>query len=465
MCGVITDFTSIFTVRRIILKTQEKLNIFTSTPHSDSLVDNLVRVALDIGEGLLKSGAEIHRVEDAIEHICKAYGAAHVEVFSIQSLIVTSVRMPDGTYSSQSRRITNISNQLSSLEYYNTLSRDICRDTPDFDEIDRRIFEIKHKRKSPYWLIVIGFICAASGFAIFFGGSWRDGIAAAIIGLVMAFIDRIEAKFFTPITKTLLIAFIAGILSCLTVMAGIGENVDKIAIGTIMILIPGLALGNSMRDLLSGDTLAGILRAVQSCIIAIIIAIGYSLAILLLEEPFTTYFGSTPPEFHPITTFILGSISSIIGTIGFALIFKISLKKLPIVAIGGLFTYIFYELTNHLIIDIFSKNSFFNSLGCLFATIVASIFMALFSEICARRFRAPAVVFLFPCAIPIVPGSALYYSMYYLLKNDPLQLIHYISITGQVILGIALGLSVASVIWGIVSTIVRKASSKSNSKK
>ena len=62
------------------MQTDQNVNILTSTPHSDSDVDNIVRIALDIGEGLLKSGAEIHRVEDAIDHICKAYGAAHVEV-------------------------------------------------------------------------------------------------------------------------------------------------------------------------------------------------------------------------------------------------------------------------------------------------------------------------------------------------------------------------------------------------
>ena len=120
------------------MKSQEKLNILHTTTHSEnssSTVDNIVRIALDIGEGLLKSGAEIHRVEDAIQHICKAYGAAHIEVFSIQSLIVTAVRMPDGSYSSQSRRITSISNHLRCLEYYNRLSRDICKNTPDFDEV------------------------------------------------------------------------------------------------------------------------------------------------------------------------------------------------------------------------------------------------------------------------------------------------------------------------------------------
>ena len=428
------------------MKPQEKLNIFTSTPHSDSWVDNLARVALDIGEGLLKSGAEIHRVEDAIEHICKAYGAAHVEVFSIQSLIVTAVRMPDGSYTSQSRRITDISNHLRCLEYYNRLSRDICKNTPDFDEIDKRIFEIKQKRKYPFWITAIGFIFAASGFAVFFGGSLRDGLAAALVGFIMALLDRINVKFMTPVTKTLLISFTAGICSCLSVMIGIGQHVDMIAIGTIMILIPGLALGNSMRDLLSGDTLAGILKAVQSCIIAVIIAIGYSISILLLKNHYTEV---APAIFSQWAKWGLGLLSAIIGTVGFALIFKISLKKLPIVGIGGAFTYIFYEL----IILISPENH-------LLAAFASSLFMAIFSEICARAFRAPTVVFLFPCAIPIVPGSALYYSMYHLLNGNSATSLTYLSTTGQVILGIALGLSVATMLWGTVNYTIKQISKR-----
>ena len=442
-----------FKLRRTVLKTDQQLNIFTSTPHADSEVDNLVRIALDIGEGLLKSGAEIHRVEDAIEHICKAYGAAHVEVFSIQSLIVTAVRMPDGSYSSQSRRITNISNHLRCLEHYNRLSRDICKNTPDFSEVDKRIYEIKQKRNYLFSLIVIGYAFAAGAFAVFFGGSLRDGLAAALIGIIMSLLDRLNARFFNPVTKTLLVAFTAGILSYLTVLAHIGEHTDMIAIGTIMILIPGLSLGNSMRDLLSGDTLAGILRAVQSCIIAVIIAIGYSISIVLLESHLPTI----PPEtMSQWKIWLFQGISSFIGTVGFAIIFKISLKKLPIVAIGGLVTYIFYAFAFFLVKDA--------ELNEFFATFVASLFMALFSEICARVIRAPAVVFLFPCAIPIVPGGALYRSMYNLLTGNNAEFIRNLSITGQVILGIALGLSVASMIWGVVSIIIHKTTVKKNKK-
>jgi uncharacterized membrane protein YjjP (DUF1212 family) len=61
----------------------------------------LLCLALDIGEGILKSGGEISRVEDTVSRICRAYGAIHVEVFAIPSVIIASIRMEDGEYSAQ----------------------------------------------------------------------------------------------------------------------------------------------------------------------------------------------------------------------------------------------------------------------------------------------------------------------------------------------------------------------------
>ena len=170
----------------------DEASLITSTACSDSFADNTLRIALDIGEGLLRSGAEVRRVEYAIEKICHAYGAAHVEVFSINSLIIASVRMPDGSYSSQSRRILNVSNHLLCLERYNSLSRRICAETPDFDEIDDAIREIKKKAKYPFWLILIGNIIAASAFAILFGGSLRDALATGIVAIFIALLFQLE---------------------------------------------------------------------------------------------------------------------------------------------------------------------------------------------------------------------------------------------------------------------------------
>ena len=250
-------------------------------PFAISSADNILRIALDIGEGLLLCGADVHRVEVAIEKICRTYGAAHIDVFTIHSLILAAVYMPDGSHSTQSRRIFDYTNNLSKMERYNALSREICAKAPPIDEVDERIREIKKGAAYPRFLPILGCILAAGSFAVFFGGTIRDGIAAGIVGFIIWALDALRFDYFNKMPKTMLISFIAGLASCLTVHAGLGENMDRIIIGTIMLLTPGLSLGNAMRDLLAGDTLTGTLKAVQAVIIAVMIAIGYSLAILL----------------------------------------------------------------------------------------------------------------------------------------------------------------------------------------
>lgn len=417
------------------------LRILNNVSNSDSESDNILRIALDIGAGMLKSGAETHRVEIAIEKICRAYGAEHVEVFSINSLILGAVRMEDGTYSSQSRRIQNISNDLISLERFNRLSRELCNETPDFAVVDEKIREIKRSSKYPFWLFILGNILAAGGFAVFFGGSWRDGIAAGIIGAAVSFISTFEANYLNSIMKTLIISFFAGTLACLSTIIGLGENTNLIAIGTIMLLVPGVLLCNAMRDLFSNDTLTGVLKIVQALILAMMISIGYALPIILFDG-----LCPTPVLYERGLSerLIIGVITSIVGTIGFALIFKIAPKYLHFAAIGGAVTYLVYELA---------------ALGgatALLASFFAAIFMATYSETCARILRAPTVIFLFTSFIPIVPGSALYYSLYNLLYYNPEKLIYYARLTGETILGMALGISLITILLGFSLQMINK---------
>ena len=84
--------------------------------YKSDFAEYLLCLALDVGEGMLKNGGEVSRVENTVERICKAYGAVHVEVFSIISVIHAAVRMPDGSYSSQMRRVKSSSNDLYRLE-------------------------------------------------------------------------------------------------------------------------------------------------------------------------------------------------------------------------------------------------------------------------------------------------------------------------------------------------------------
>jgi len=45
-----------------------------------------------------------------------------------------------------------------------------------------------------------------------------------------------------------------------------------------MLLIPGLALTNSIRDIISGHTMSGLLRLSEAIVIALSVATGFGLA-------------------------------------------------------------------------------------------------------------------------------------------------------------------------------------------
>ncbi len=244
--------------------------------------DLLLCTALDIGENMLKSGGEIHRVEDTIERICRAYGARHVEVFTITSLIVAAVRMPDGTYSSQIRRVYHSSNNLCRLEKLNQISRVICMNQIPLKEVQAQIAATKNIQPYPVWIRPIGPAFAAGGFAMFFGGNIRDGLVAAIIGMALMFIDYIKPTYFNVMSHVLIKSLIAGMLAIVFTKIGFGVNTDKIMIGTIMLLIPGLAVGNALRDLLCGDIIAGMLQLVQALLLAVMIAFGFGISGLIL---------------------------------------------------------------------------------------------------------------------------------------------------------------------------------------
>ena len=58
---------------------------------------------------------------------------------------------------------------------------------------------------------------------------------------------------------------------------------DMILIGDIMLLIPGLAMTNAIRNLLVGDTISGAVRLAESLIWAAALAGGFMVALTIVN--------------------------------------------------------------------------------------------------------------------------------------------------------------------------------------
>ena len=80
----------------------------------------------------------------------------------------------------------------------------------------------------------------------------------------------------------LLCSFITGVAICFSARLFTFLHADKIMMGDIMLLIPGIAMTNSIRDVLVGDTIAGVMKFVESLLWAGAIACGFMLAIQLI---------------------------------------------------------------------------------------------------------------------------------------------------------------------------------------
>ncbi len=243
--------------------------------------DYILCRALNIGEEILRCGGEPHRIEDTVTRICSAYGAVSTDVFALPSIIIASVRMADGKQSSQVRRLYKTANDMFVLDRMNDLSRKVCGGSVALCDVDEKIKEIKNKKAYPKIVSYIGAILGAGGFAVFFGGSLYDALAAALAGLVITFFNLHKFSFINQMVHTVAVSFVGALAALLLIKLGLGDNPDMIMIGTIMLLIPGLSFGNAVRDMLFGDTVSGLIQLVQAVLLAVTVAFGFAVAMMI----------------------------------------------------------------------------------------------------------------------------------------------------------------------------------------
>ncbi|MBQ8525181.1 MAG: threonine/serine exporter family protein [Clostridia bacterium] len=242
--------------------------------------NRLVDLLLDFGEAMLLSGGEVSRVEDSIARMGRAFGALETDVFVITSSIVLTLCFEDSVRITSTRRIvSSVSTDFIKLEKLNDLSRKCADKNPNIDELGNKLGEIKklHVRNNKFY---IGSLLAAGGFAIFFGGSVPDGVAAGVFALAICLLQqRVAPKCPNSIIFNFICSAVIG--GCICLIAGLLPflHSDKIIIGDIMLLIPGIAITNSVRDMLVGNMLSGGIKFIESLLCTGALSLGFMLAI------------------------------------------------------------------------------------------------------------------------------------------------------------------------------------------
>lgn len=224
----------------------------------------IVQGILDIGESMLKSGAENFRLEDSLYRMCKAYGFVKYDVFVIPSNIQITVETPEGEFITQIRQIESFDMHFDRLDYLNNLCRYVCQNTPDEKELRRRYEEVLSRPPQRWFTKYIASIMGGTGFAVFFGCNFEDAIVAVIVSLMIAVVGGwLSKREENMMAYNLILSFLSEIIIIGAVRIGIGSHPERIMIGIVMLLISGLSTTNGIREILQKDYISGAINIID----------------------------------------------------------------------------------------------------------------------------------------------------------------------------------------------------------
>ena len=390
----------------------------------------VLKYAMEIGECMLVSGAGVSRVEDTISRICKAYGAKEANVFSITSSIVTTIEDEKGEILTQTKRIRSYKTDFTKLDELNQLSRYMCKELPEEEEVKRKIAEIKKGKFVVFTEEVLTSAVIAAAWTSFYGGGITEGIIAMIAGAFVAVLAR-YIKILAPNEMVLnfLLSFFVAAFAYISAKFGLTEDYGKIIIGNIMLLVPGVAFVNALRDMIGGDMMSGILRVCESILLAVFLAAGSFMALMFLGGVLS------------MTAEIIQVLASFVGSFGFAVLYNLRGKKLCMAGISGMVSWIAYLIV-------------WNEMPSTFvANLAAAAVATIYAETMARILKTPVTVFLITGIIPLVPGGNLYYTMNYVLAKQWHLFYLYGQKTLLIAVAVAAGIMTASSVYGICASV------------
>lgn len=235
----------------------------------------ILTLAVEIGAQLLKSGGEIYRVEDTILHILDAFGLKESNVYVLSNGIFASANEDKEDGCSIIRHVPLGEVHLGKIAAFNQLSREICEHRCDTETAWKRLEECKALPATPPWIqgIACGLGCGC--FTYIFGGKTLDFVCTFVLGFFLQQFriygrNRKNSKFMTSILGSGFLT--AG--SFLLLHLHLPVMQDKIVIGGIIPLLPGIALTTSIRDLFNGDYLSGAIHLLDALLTAMCIAVG-----------------------------------------------------------------------------------------------------------------------------------------------------------------------------------------------
>ncbi|RJX70710.1 threonine/serine exporter [Vibrio sinensis] len=234
---------------------------------------SISRLVAHAGQMLLAHGAESTLVCDIMRRIGIACGVSEVEVaLSANALVITTVM--DDHCITTTRSCADRGLNMRTITQIQRICIMMERGLLDHVMAQKKLNAISPERYNR-WLVVfmIGLSCAA--FSHLAGGDWSVfgmTFIASAVGMIVR--QEIGHRHFNPLLNFAMTAFVTTLISAQAVIFEIGNLPTVVMASSVLMLVPGFPLINSVADMLKGHINMGIARFMMASLLTLATCLG-----------------------------------------------------------------------------------------------------------------------------------------------------------------------------------------------
>lgn len=244
---------------------------------------------MQAGHILLENGAEISRVEETIDRICRHYGVDCGEAFVLSNGIFATAGRIGEQYFAKVQHIPVSGTHLNRVTAVNQLSREIAEGKHTLAEARACLEDIRTMPGKSEAMQIMASAVGSACFCLLFGGGPAEMAASFAAGFllyvyILHFSSRHLSRIMANITGAALVSVVCILAHHGMAYAGVGTEISHMIIGAVIPMVPGVAFTNGIRDIADGDYIAGSVRLLDALLVFVCIAMGVGLTFTLYSR-------------------------------------------------------------------------------------------------------------------------------------------------------------------------------------
>ncbi len=232
-------------------------------------------ILLDVGAALMSSGASTHRTRLTLERLASGLGFKIELLITQRALMVTVIDKNQEHFFSRLKRTSPHRVNFKIVSGISRMSWKVAEGNWTLEQVKTELRRLKKLPHYPQWLVLSTVGLAGAAFCHIFGGGIIEMVVAFTATFAGLFVRNwATRKKFNPYVCVYFAALTASLIAGIAEYFGVGNQPDAAFSTSVLFLVPGVPLINSVTDMMDGNIQNGIVRMVNGLIIALAIAMG-----------------------------------------------------------------------------------------------------------------------------------------------------------------------------------------------